>query len=61
MALMFLLKRNDGIRIRHFTRWIETFSATVDSSFQSKNADAAKQNAEVIGYTFRSKSVFQRQ
>ena len=45
---------------RHFTRWIETFSATVDALFEGKNADKAKQNAEVIGYTFQSKMAFQR-
>lgn len=44
---------------RHFTRWIETFNATVDEFFEGKNAAKAKQNAEVIGFTFQSKMKFQ--
>jgi hemoglobin len=40
---------------RHFERWIQTFSETVDTFFVGQTADKAKQNAQVIGYTFQSK------
>ena len=40
---------------RHFERWIQTFSATIDELFEGKIANKAKQNAEVIGFTFASK------
>ncbi len=43
---------------RHFERWINTFSATVDALFEGKTAEKAKQNAQVIGYTFQSKMKF---
>jgi hemoglobin len=39
----------------HFERWIQTFSTTVDELFEGKIANKAKQNAEVIGFTFASK------
>jgi hemoglobin len=42
----------------HFERWIQTFSETVDALFEGKTADKAKQNAQVIGYTFQSKMNF---
>jgi hemoglobin len=40
---------------RHFERWIQTFSTTIDELFEGKIANKAKQNAEVIGFTFASK------
>ena len=43
---------------RHFTRWIQTFSDTVDAFFEGKTAEKAEQNAQVIGYTFQSKMKF---
>jgi hemoglobin len=43
---------------RHFDRWISTFCTTVDAYFEGKIAEKAKQNAQVIGYTFQSKMQF---
>lgn len=40
---------------RHFKRWLDTFSQTVDTCFEGANAEKAKQNAQTIGYTFQSK------
>lgn len=49
--------RHLAIDARHFDRWIQTFSETVDDFFEGKIADKAKQNAQVIGFTFQSKMV----
>ena len=57
---VFEAHRHLKIDERHFTRWIETFVETVDAYFEGINADKAKQNAEVIGFTFQSKMAFQR-
>ncbi|NJN34159.1 MAG: group III truncated hemoglobin [Saprospiraceae bacterium] len=50
--------RHLAIDQRHFERWINTFCATVDALFEGKTAEKAKQNAQVIGYTFQSKMTF---
>ncbi len=50
--------RHLDIDERHFVRWIETFNKTVDDLFEGKIANKAKQNAEVIGFTFQSKIKF---
>ena len=47
--------RHLDIDDRHFKVWIETFCQTVDALFEGKNAQKAKQNAQVIGFTFQSK------
>ena len=47
--------RHLAIDERHFKIWIDTFNYTVDEFFIGKKAEKAKQNAEVIGYTFMSK------
>jgi hemoglobin len=39
----------------HFEHWIEHFCQTVDGLFAGEKADKAKQNAQVIGYTFKTK------
>jgi hemoglobin len=39
----------------HFEHWIEHFCATVDDLFTGDVAEKAKQNAETIGYTFKTK------
>ena len=46
---------------RHFERWISTFKQTVDALFMGKNAEKAKQQAEVIGYNFQSKLKYLKQ
>jgi hemoglobin len=43
---------------RHFTQWINTFSATVDELFQGALAEKAKFNAQTIGHTFQWKMKF---
>jgi hemoglobin len=45
----------------HFERWITVFSETVDSFFEGPTAQKAKQNAQVIGYTFQSKMKFNQE
>ncbi|MEO0042313.1 MAG: hypothetical protein RL329_1761 [Bacteroidota bacterium] len=39
----------------HFEHWIQHFCQTVDDLFRGAVADKAKQNAETIGYTFKTK------
>jgi hemoglobin len=42
----------------HFTRWVATFSETVDSLFLGEKAEKAKFNAQLLGHTFQSKMKF---
>jgi hemoglobin len=39
----------------HFARWIELFTATIDTHFQGPTADTAKQRALNIAFIFQSK------
>jgi len=43
------------INQKHFDRWVELFSETVDEFFSGENANLAKQRAAILGYTFGSK------
>lgn len=52
---VFNAHRHLDINETHFEIWINTFKKTVDELFIGKIADKAKQNAEVIGFTFSSK------
>lgn len=52
---VFEAHRHLDIDERHFKVWIDTFCATVEALFEGKNAEKAKQNAQVIGFTFQSK------
>ena len=47
--------RHLDINQSHFDIWINTFCEVTDSLFEGKIADKAKQNAQVIGFTFASK------
>ena len=40
---------------RHFDRWVELFSQTVDEYFIGEKAELAKQRAKLLQYTFVSK------
>jgi hemoglobin len=40
---------------RHFDRWVELFSSTVDECFAGEKAELAKQRAKLLQYTFVSK------
>ena len=43
------------INQKHFDRWVELFSETVDEFFSGEKANLAKQRAAILGYTFGSK------
>ncbi|MEY4936784.1 MAG: hypothetical protein RIS64_3143 [Bacteroidota bacterium] len=43
------------VQDEHFEHWIQHFCQTVDDLFVGEKADKAKQNAEVIGHTFKTK------
>ena len=40
---------------RHFDRWVELFSQTVDEYFTGEKAELAKQRGKLLQYTFMSK------
>jgi hemoglobin len=40
---------------RHFDRWVELFTQTVDEYFIGEKAELAKQRAKLLQYTFVSK------
>jgi len=40
---------------RHFDRWVELFSQTVDEYFIGEKAELAKQRAKLLQYTFVNK------
>ncbi len=40
---------------RHFDRWVELFTRTVDEFFIGEKAELAKQRAKLLQYTFVSK------
>lgn len=44
-----------ALKDEHFTRWVETFCATVDKLFEGPKAEDAKLRAKTLGYTFASK------
>lgn len=58
IANVFEAHRHLKIDERHFERWINTFSATVDEFFEGKIAEKAKFNAQTIGHTFQWKMKF---
>jgi hemoglobin len=43
------------INQKHFDRWVELFSETVDEFFSGEKANLAKHRAAILGYTFGSK------
>jgi hemoglobin len=61
MGNVFDKHRHLKIDERHFERWIQTFSDTLDTHFEGKITEKAKQNAQVIGFTFQSKLKFMGQ
>jgi hemoglobin len=39
----------------HFERWLNLFNQTIDEHFSGENANQAKQRAQLIGLTIKSK------
>ncbi len=46
---------NLGIREHHFEIWLPNFEAAVDQLFSGEKASLAKQRAQVLSFTFKSK------
>lgn len=48
MAVHYALNRKEPLEERHFQRWLQLFSETVDDLFSGKVADMAKKKAKSI-------------
>jgi len=53
--------RNLPIEARHFNRWIDLFTSTIDEHFSGDRADDAKRRAVTMGKMFESKLAYLRQ
>ncbi len=51
----FGVHRNSGLQKKHFDRWVQLFSETVDENFEGPVAISAKNFAKTNGYIFESK------
>jgi len=49
------------IEARHFNRWIDLFTSTIDEHFSGDRADDAKRRAVTMGKMFESKLAYLRQ
>lgn len=49
-----LLNDKEALRPQHFKRWLEIFTASVDSLFAGKRAEFIKQRAQGIAFRFMS-------
>ena len=55
MAVHKVLHDKSNLKLEHFQRWVEIFSAKVDEHFEGEIADSAKLRAKMVAHSFNQR------